>query len=212
MTTTTTQDPCRVKIGSVALPVRLSFLHAHTPTKKKDDNGNVVIDEDTGRPVLLYSAQIRVDKRDKAAKAAIDAAVQTAKADFFGKKVPPDSMLKLPLRDGDAEADSKEDESLRGFWFFNCSSKRKPEVVGPRRDPETQKFPRVDESDIKSGDWAIVTVNFYGFSAKSKGVAVGLGNIQFIREGEALGNARSAESDFDDEDGDDPTGPQESVL
>lgn len=208
-----TQDLTRVKLGSVAMPVRLSYLHAFTPQKKKDDAGNVVMDEDTGKPVMMYSAQIRIDKRDQAAKAAIDKAVASAKSDFFGKKVPPDSLLKLPLRDGDAEADSKDDESLQGFWFFNCSSKRKPEVVGPRRDASTGKFPRLEESDIKSGDWAIVTVNFYGFSSKSKGVAAGLGNIQFIREGEALGNARSAENDFDDEDGaEDPTGPQDSVL
>ena len=48
-----------------------------------------------------------------------------------------------------------------------------------------------------------MTVNFYYFENESKGVAVGLNNVQKLADGEALGgNASNADDDFGDlEDG-----------
>lgn len=193
------KNPTRVLLGSVEHPVRFSYLNVFEAKPKKDDDGRVVLD-DNGKPILMFGAQIRVPKADKAAKANMDAAVEAAIAEEFGGKRP--ANLKLPIRDGDLEWEEKEDESLKGYWFFNTSAKSKPEVVGTTKDEFTGKLKRLEPSEIKSGDYGRVTVNFYGFNVKNKGIAVGLGNIQMLKEGEPLGNQRSADADFDDlEDG-----------
>lgn len=194
-------NPVKVTLGSVANPVRFSYLNAFKAVPQRDDKGNFVTDEE-GNKVKFYNVQVRFPKTDTAGKAAVDAAVQSALEEFFGdkKKIPPANLLQLPLRDGDAEADSKEDETLRGCWFFNCKSKNKPDVVGPKKDEGTGKFVRLDEDEIKSGDYGRITVGFYGFNQKSKGVAVSMGNIQKLKTGDALGSKKSAEEDFDEED------------
>ena len=49
------------------------------------------------------------------------------------------------------------------------------------------------------------SINFYAFNTNgNRGIAVGLNNLQKIRDGEPLGGRASAESDFagDDEDDD----------
>lgn len=203
--TATTQSPTKVKLGSVACPVRFSYLYAHTPKKKKDDNGNVVINEDTGKPVMIYQVQIRVPKTDVAGKAEADKAIAAAGAEFFGDKyaaLAKTPQFKTPFRDGDLEAEAKDDPTLVGHWFFNASSVNKPGVVGPRRNPETGKFDQLDESEIKSGDYGKVSIGFFGFKGKASGIAAGLNNIQLLRVGDALGSRTSAEQDFDDEDAD----------
>ena len=57
---------------------------------------------------------------------------------------------------------------------------------------------------VYSGCYCNVSVNFYPFNANgNKGVAAGLSNIQFIRDGERLSGRASAASEFeamDDED------------
>lgn len=203
MTAAKTATPNVAILGSVALPVRFSYLHAHTPKKKKDDNGSVQINEDTGKPVMVYSVQIRVPKADTAGKAAADKAIAAAGADFFGDKyaaLAKTPQFKTPFRDGDVEADAKEDPTLKGHWFFNASSINKPGVVGPRRNPDTGKFDQLGEDEIKSGDYGKVSIGFFGFKGKASGVAAGLNNLQLLKIGESLGGRSSAENDFDDED------------
>lgn len=188
----------KANIGSPDAPVRFSYLHAHTPQEKEDDNGNVVTKD--GKPVLQYSVQIRIPKKTKAGADNPDVALlkekqKAAALEFFKGKLPPN--LKWPLRDGDEEAEFKEDDSLKGYYFFNCSSLKKPDVVGTERDID-KKLVRLAEDEIKSGDYGRVTVRFYGFDQKSRGVAVGLGNIQKLEDGEPLGSSSSADSDFGD--------------
>ena len=61
-----------------------------------------------------------------------------------------------------------------------------------------------DESEVYSGCYARVSVNFYAFNSNgNRGIACGLNNLQKIRDGEPLGGRASAESDFADEDDED---------
>ena len=203
MSTKTNAD-LKLTLGSKDAPVRFSYLHAHTPQEKKDDAGNVVIGKD-GKPVVQYSVQIRVPKKTKGGAENPDVArikekQKAAALDFFKGKLPP--SLKMPLRDGDEEAEFKEDDTLKGCYFFNCSSLKKPDVAGTERDIDG-KLVRLSEDEIKSGDYGRVTVRFYGFNQKSRGVAVGLGNIQKLEDGEPLGSSSSADQDFADFDQDD---------
>lgn len=139
-----------------------------------------------------YSASLLIPKADtetiKAIEAAIDAALQDG-VGKFGGKLPPKGFLKLPLRDGDTE---REDAAYAGHYFLNANSKNPPQVV------DADVKPILDRGEVYSGCYARASITFYAFNTNgNKGVAVGLGNIQKLRDGEPLGGGNiSAESDF----------------
>ena len=57
--------------------------------------------------------------------------------------------------------------------------------------------PIMNRSEVYSGVYARVSINFYAFNSNgNKGVACGLGNIQKVRDGQPLGNRSTAEDDF----------------
>lgn len=179
-------NPTKVTAGSREFPVRLSYLKVFTPEEHENDEGE---------KSLKYSCQCIVSKKDKATLAAIKRAEQAVIDDYFKGKKP--ANLKTPLRDGDEEWEEK-GEHLKGHYFFNCSAKKKPDVVSTKKDPGTGKLVRLTETEIKSGDYGRVSVNLFGFTGKSKGIGVGLNNIQFLEEGDALGNSTTADQDFGD--------------
>ena len=131
-------------------------------------------------------------KSDKKTIARIQKAVEAAKEDGktrkWGGKIPPN--LKLPLRDGDI--DRPDDENYEDCFFLNASSKDAPQVVDRKVNPI------LDPMMVYSGCYCNVSVNFYAFNANgNRGVAAGLGNIQFVRDGERLSGKASADADFD---------------
>ena len=101
----------------------------------------------------------------------------------------------MPLRDGD----EKDDENYEGHLFVNAKSNTRPGIV------DRKKVPIVDEEEVYSGVWAIVSVTFFGYDKNgNKGVACGLNNIMKFKDDEHFGGRVSAESDFGDVDlGDD---------
>lgn len=138
-----------------------------------------------------YSVSILIPKTDtttiKAVEDAIEAALQEG-VGKFGGKMPPRGSLKLPLRDGDTERDAEE---YAGHYFINANSKNAPQIVDANVNPIT------DPSEVYSGCYGRVSVNFYAFNTNgNRGVACGLGNIQKLRDGEALGGGVSAVADF----------------
>lgn len=163
--------------------VRLSYANVWEP---KSINGN--------EP--RYSVSIIIPKSDKETidliNQAVDNAITEGVAKFGGKK-PNKNAIKLPLRDGDTE---REDEAYADSYFINCNSRTAPQIVGEDRRPIT------DETEVYSGCYARVSVSFYAFNTNgNKGIAVGLGNIQKIRDGEPLGGGRiSASCDFGEPD------------
>ena len=139
-----------------------------------------------------YSVSCLIPKEDKKTLLAIHKAVEAAKEDGktrkWGGKIPPN--LKLPLRDGDI--DRPEDEAYADSYFFNANSRQAPQVV----DKNVQ--PILDQSEVYSGCYGRISVNFYGFNNNgNRGIAAGLGNIQKLRDGESLGGRTNAEDDFD---------------
>ncbi|MGV3103843.1 DUF2815 family protein [Rothia sp. 32237D007AR] len=139
-----------------------------------------------------YSVSLLIPKSDTATVKAIEAAIEEALQAGIGKfggKIPPRGSLKLPLRDGDTE---REDEAYAGHYFLNANSKNPPQVV------DASVAPILDRSEVYSGCYGRVSITFYAFNTNgNKGVAVGLGNIQKLRDGEPLGGGNvSAESDF----------------
>jgi hypothetical protein len=143
-----------------------------------------------------YSVSIIIPKDDKETIDLISQAIDNAIVDGvskFGGKKPNKAALKLPLRDGDTERD---DEAYENAYFVNANSKNAPQIVGADRLPIT------DETEVYSGCYARVSLNFYAFNSNgNKGIACGLGNIQKVRDGESLGGGHiSASEDFGEPD------------
>lgn len=145
-----------------------------------------------------YSLCLLIPKDDKttldAIEKAIEAAIEEGIAKFGGKK-PNKATIKLPLRDGDVE---REDEAYKGHYFINANSTTPPQIV------DSSVKPILDRSEVYSGCYARVSINFYAFNKNgNKGVACGLGNIQKIKDGEMLGGKSLAVDDFTEETSDD---------
>lgn len=160
--------------------VRLSYANVWTPRAANDGS----------EP--KYSASIIIPKADTATVDAIKQAIEVAIQEGVGKfggKIPPRATLKLPLRDGDAE--KPDDEAYKNAYFLNATSKLAPGIV----DKHVQ--PILDQSEVYSGVYARVSLNFYAFNTSgNRGVACGLGNIQKIRDGEPLGGKTAPGADF----------------
>ena len=157
---------------------RLSYFHGWEPVSI---NGGAE----------KYSASVLIPKTDtktvSAINAAIDAAIEEGVAKFGGKK-PNKAAIKLPLRDGDVERD---DEAYKGHWFINANSTTAPQIV------DRQVKPILDRSEVYSGCYARVSLNFFAFNSNgNKGIACGLGNIQKLRDGEPFGGKSTAADDF----------------
>ena len=142
-----------------------------------------------------FSASVLIPKSDAATVSKAKAAIQAAYAEGEGKlkgngkTVPPLTSLKTPLRDGDTER--PDDEAYAGHWFVNANSNTAPGVVDINRQPI------MDTSEIYSGVYARVCLSFYAFNSNgNRGVACGLGNIQKVRDGQALGGKSNAADEF----------------
>jgi hypothetical protein len=161
----------------VIVPCRFSYLHCWEPDSV---NG--------GDP--KYSVSAIVPKSDTKTIEAIKAAIEQAKKESvskWGGKIP--TNLKTPLRDGDI--DRPDDEAYKGCYFFNANSRQAPQVV----DSKVQ--PILDQSEVYSGCYGRISVTFYGYNSNgNRGVAAGLGNIQKLKDGEALGGRSKASDEF----------------
>lgn len=172
----TNTNKCKVITGT---NTRLSYFHGWEPVSI---NGGAE----------KFSTAVLIPKSDKktidAIEKAIDAAIEEGIAKFGGKK-PKKAAIKLPLRDGDIERD---DEAYKGHYFINANSTTPPQIVDQRVQPILER------SQVYSGCYARVSINFYAFNSNgNKGVAAGLGNIQFVRDGEPLGGQVSASDEFE---------------
>ena len=166
--------------------VRLSYANVHEP---KSINGGAE----------KFSVSLIIPKSDTKTIAAINAAVDAAIEEGrgkFGGKIPNRAALKLPLRDGDI--DRPDDEAYADSYFVNANSNSAPEIVDKLLNPIMSR------SEVYSGGYARVSVNFYAFNSNgNRGIACGLGNIQKIRDGEPLGGKASATDDFTSDDSED---------
>lgn len=131
-------------------------------------------------------------KRWKAIKVALDAeSKKTFKKAW--KDLP--SNVKRGLRDG------AEKEDLEGYgegtWFANITSKMRPGVVDIDRNSISPEEGNTDE--IYPGCYCRATVTVYSYDNKGKGVALGLQNVQKIKDGDRLDSRTDAAEDFEDD-------------
>ncbi|AFE86266.1 hypothetical protein PBC1_030 [Bacillus phage PBC1] len=151
-----------------------------------------------------YSTAVLIPKTDKVTIKKIQDAMEEAKKagkdSKWGGKIP--ANAKMPLRDGDEEF--PEDEAYVGHYFLNASNKQKPGIakpIGKDANGKTKFEEITDETEVYSGCYCKLSLNFYPFNANgNKGVAVGLNHIVKVQDGEPLGGGASLSVDFEDED------------
>ena len=165
--------------------VRLSFVNLFVA--KPDSNGK-----------MKYGCQVLLPKTDTVTKAKLDAAIEEAKkqgvSSKWGGSMPP--IIATPIHDGDGVMPVSGEEygpECKGHWVFSASAFENypPEVV----DAQVNKI--LDQSEIYSGVYAIISVNLYPYSSSGKkGIAVSLNNVQKIANGEPLAGKKPASADF----------------
>lgn len=171
-------------------PVRLSYTHLFN---------KYAPDGDTSNGKFMTNALIPKDEKEtvKAIQKAIETAKQNGVVSKWSGKEP--KKLDLPLRDGDT--DKEDDELYADHYYVNAKSSTRPGVV------DRNRAPIVDEEDVYSGMWAIISVTFYPYDVNgNRGVACGLNNVMKYKDGDRLGGRVSADTDFagiDTEDDDD---------
>lgn len=175
----------KVEGTRVIIKGRLSFVHAFKPHSAIPGGEE------------KYSTTILIPKTDVVVKEAIDNAIAEAENQGLSKAWngvrPP--VVPNPLWDGDGvKADGTPfGQECKGHWVMTASAKADypPQVV----DRALQ--PIINQSELYSGCWANVAVNFFPYSyAGKKGVGAGLGNIQKIKDDVSLAGTRSAQQDF----------------
>lgn len=143
-----------------------------------------------------FSVTLLIPKSDYATKADIDASIEAAAREGLSKcwnnARPP--MMRVPIYDGDGVRPSGEPfgDECKGHWVMTASTKQKPQVVDIS-NINCELAP----SDIYSGMYARVTINFFPYAnSGNKGVGCGLGNVMKTRDGEPLSGRSDAASDF----------------
>jgi len=167
--------------------------------------------------VPKYSVCLLLDKDNKAEKAKWDGAIESAinagikKGKFTAAQRP---ILKLPVRDGDAElaTEQKKGDEYKNRWFVNASANvtdRNGGVVPPPQITKPQggvAVPILDPTEFYSGCVGRAIISFYAYNeGGSKGIAVGINGVYKTGEGERLDgrvNATSAFADFAAQDSD----------
>ena len=138
-----------------------------------------------------YSLSLIIPKDDTETIGKIKAAIKEATENGrtkWGGKIP--DRLKTPLRDGDEER--PDDPVYANTYFINANSDDKPGVVDPWKRPIT------DPTVVYSGCYVRASITFYAFNSNgNRGIACGLGNVQFWEDGEPLNGRTRAEDDFD---------------
>lgn len=143
-----------------------------------------------------YQVTVLVPKTDTATMQRISDAIEAAKqrgiADKWNGQCPP--ILNTPVYDGDGVRPSDGmpfGDECKGHWVFTASAKvdYPPEVVDKMGNPI------INQSEVYSGMYGRVNITFfpYMFGGK-KGIGCGLGPVQKLRDGEALGGSMPSAS------------------
>lgn len=157
--------------------VRLSYCNLFQPRPPMGDPN--------GTP--KYSCTVLVPKTNVQAKALIDEAIQKAieagvSSKWNGVRPP---MPAIPVHDGDGVRPSDGSpfgEECKGMWVFTASSNQQPFVV------DGQVQPIINPTEVYSGIWANININFFPYNAAGKkGVGCGLNGVQKLRDDQPLG-------------------------
>jgi len=107
--------------------------------------------------------------------------------------------VNFALKDGDVETNDENEPRYPGYWFLRCNApckfksgdEFKPVVVDGSRKVLTEGG--------KSGDWGCVSMSVFAYeNAGKKGVSTRLNSVQFLYDGERIGNAIDPTAGFEE--------------
>jgi len=108
------------------------------------------------------------------------------------------AVYKTPFHKGDEkEYEGYGDPDMRYCTLAN--SKRRPQIIDIRTG---NAITSENAEEFYAGCWARASVNPYWFNNIGKGIALGLGNIQKLKDDQSFEGFTSAEDDFGSEDDD----------
>lgn len=157
--------------------VRLSYTHLFKPYAREAGQ-----DEKYSTTVLLPKSD--TDTLDRI-NAAIEAAKEKGRDGKWNGAVPP--VVNTPVHDGDGVRPTDGmpyGDECKGHWVFTASSRAEnpPEIV------DRNGSPIINQSEMYSGVYARVCINVYPYNSNGrKGIGFGLGPVQKLEDGEALG-------------------------
>lgn len=150
--------------------VRISYPHLFEPFAYQ------------GQGKAKYSAKFLIPKSNKALVDQIAAEMKALAAESYkDKKLPPAD--KLCLRDGDQTG---RDEDA-GYWVLSASDDTRPVVVDQKRNPLT-----AEDEVIYPGCVVNAKINLWAQDNQyGKRINANLMGVQFVKDGERLGNGRT---------------------
>ena len=159
--------------------VRLSYVHLFKPYAYQPGQEE------------KYQVTVLVPKSDTDTMGRINAAIEAAKQRGISEKwngqCPP--LVPTPVYDGDGVRPSDGmafGAECKGCWVFTASAKvdYPPEVVDKMGNPI------INQSEVYSWMYGRVNVTFYPYAfGGKKGIGCGLGPVQKLEDGEALGGS-----------------------
>ena len=170
---------------------RLSYAKLHTP--EQTNNG-----KDKYSAMLIFEPGTDLSELEGAAmEAAID---EYGSKDKLPPAIKKKSLAKgsgWPFRDGE-DQDGKDGHEEGGLYINVSTYGTAPKVVRK----EGGVMHKVEEDEIKSGDYVKAMLTAKGFRVDgNRGVTFYLGNVLFVKAGEALGGGGTdPNNDFEDED------------
>lgn len=165
---------------------RLSYVHVFKPYSSMPGQE------------AKFSLVALLPKSNVKAKAQIDAAIEAAKQiGLQGKwNGTAPNVVTTTVHDGDGVKSNGETygEECKGHWVINCNAN--PDH--PPRVVDAQLQPIINESEIYSGIYGWININFYPyFFSGKKGIGCGLNHVMKSRDGQPLGgSAPSVEDAF----------------
>ena len=157
---------------------RLSYVHLFEPYSSNPGQSP------------KYSVTVLIPKSNTAARRQIEEAMAAAKElglqNKWGGQAP--AVIASTLHDGDGVKQNGEASGpeCTGCWVLNCNANpdHPPKVVNAARKPI------IDQSEIYSGIYGWVNINFFPyFNAGKKGIGCGLNAVMKTRDGEPLGTS-----------------------
>lgn len=140
-----------------------------------------------------YSVMLLIPKSDIATITKIKTAIDVASKRM--KPVP--RVVKHTLKDADTDVDGngvpfvEKWQETAGHYIITVSNTRQPGMV----DATLQRV--LDPSLFYSGCYGRADINFFAYDSNgNKGVSASLNNVQFLEDGEPLGNVYSPEDAF----------------
>lgn len=143
-----------------------------------------------------YALSIPLSKSDKKAYESLKTCMSNAAVNAWGEKYSTLKGVKTFIEDCDEDPKYEDDQMYNGCVKFAAKAKKQPGMVYPDMSPVAKE----DIEDVfYAGAVIRVSISVYATEVGgSKTVAFGLNNVMFVRDGERIGGASKADSDFGD--------------